>query len=214
MSTRMVCYAAAANFPSIKATDFSSALTRRERANEIQMTRTIVQAVSPGQGTNRAGSWWAVLSHLISITLRRAVFLFSFCVCVSVLTAQLWPTVCDPMDYSPPGSSVLGDSLGRNTGVGCHSLLQEIFPTKGSNLGLSHGRQILYCLCYEGSPCFILQMRKLRPRAVRKLVQSHTASSRPRIRAPGPDNQLSAFITTLHSLSLPFIHLANVYWCF
>ena len=28
------------------------------------------------------------------------------------------------------------DSLGENTGVGCHALLQEIFPTQGWNLGL------------------------------------------------------------------------------
>ena len=34
------------------------------------------------------------------------------------------------MDGSPPGSSVHGDSLGKNTGVGCHALLQGIFPTR------------------------------------------------------------------------------------
>ena len=37
---------------------------------------------------------------------------------------QLCPTFCDPMDCSPPGSSVHGDSPGKNTGVGCHALLQ------------------------------------------------------------------------------------------
>ena len=37
------------------------------------------------------------------------------------------------MDCSPPGSSVYGDSPGKNTGVGCHALLQGIFPTQGSN---------------------------------------------------------------------------------
>ena len=45
------------------------------------------------------------------------------------LIAQLCLTFCDPMDCSPPGSSVHGDSSGKNTGVGCHSLLQGIFPT-------------------------------------------------------------------------------------
>ena len=40
------------------------------------------------------------------------------------------------------------DSPGKNTGVGCHSVLQGIFPTQGSNLGLLHCRQILY----QGSP--------------------------------------------------------------
>ena len=33
-----------------------------------------------------------------------------------------------------PGSSVHGDSPGKNTGMGCHALLQGIFPTQGLNL--------------------------------------------------------------------------------
>ena len=45
------------------------------------------------------------------------------------LAAQSCLTLCDPMDCSPPGSSVHGDSPGRNTGVGCFALLQGIFPT-------------------------------------------------------------------------------------
>ena len=40
----------------------------------------------------------------------------------------------------------------KNTGVGSHSLLQGIFPTQGSNLGLLHCRQILYCLSHQGRP--------------------------------------------------------------
>ena len=56
--------------------------------------------------------------------------------------AQSCPTLCDPMDCSPPGSSVHRLS-GKNTGVGSHSLLQGIFLTQGSNLGLLHCRQIL-----------------------------------------------------------------------
>ena len=39
----------------------------------------------------------------------------------------------------------------QNTGVGKLSLLQ-IFPTQGSNPGLLHCKQILYQLCYKGSP--------------------------------------------------------------
>ena len=56
------------------------------------------------------------------------------------------------MDHSPPGSSVHGDSPGKNTGVGGHVLLQGIFPTQGSNPGLLHCRWILYCLSHQGSP--------------------------------------------------------------
>ena len=47
-------------------------------------------------------------------------------------------TLCDPMDCSLPGSSVHGDSPGKNTGVCCHALLQGIFPTQGSNPSLPH----------------------------------------------------------------------------
>ena len=47
------------------------------------------------------------------------------CVCVR-LVAQLCPTVCAHVDCSPPGSSVHGDSPGKNTGVGCRALLQGI----------------------------------------------------------------------------------------
>ena len=43
-------------------------------------------------------------------------------------------------------------SPGKNTGVGCHSLLHVIFLTQGSNPGLLHCRQILYHLSYQGSP--------------------------------------------------------------
>ena len=40
------------------------------------------------------------------------------------------------MDCNPPGSSVHGDSPGKNIGVGCHALLQEIVPTQRLNLYL------------------------------------------------------------------------------
>ena len=46
---------------------------------------------------------------------------------------QLCPTLCDPMDCNLPGSSVHRESPGKNTGVGCHALLQGIFPTQELN---------------------------------------------------------------------------------
>ena len=55
------------------------------------------------------------------------------CVCS---VAQLCLTLCNPMDCCPPGSSVLGSFSGKNTGMGCHFLLQGIFPTQGLNLCL------------------------------------------------------------------------------
>ena len=45
-------------------------------------------------------------------------------------------TLCDLVECSPPSASVREDSPGKNTGVGCHVLTQEIFLTQGSNLNL------------------------------------------------------------------------------
>ena len=50
--------------------------------------------------------------------------------------------------------------VSQNTGVGCHFLLQGIFPTQGLNLGLLHCRQILYRLSYKGSPRQMLTSMK------------------------------------------------------
>ena len=69
------------------------------------------------------------------------------------LVAQRCPTPWDLLDCSPPGSSVHGDSLGKNTGVGCHALPWGIFPNQGLNPGLLHCRRILYRLSdHQGSP--------------------------------------------------------------
>ena len=46
------------------------------------------------------------------------------------LVAQSCPTLCNPMDCSPTGFSVHGDSLSKYTTVGCHALLQGVFPTQ------------------------------------------------------------------------------------
>ena len=61
--------------------------------------------------------------------------------CPYVLVNQLCPTLCDP--------SCPWDFPGKNTGVGSHSCLKGIFPTKGSNRGLLHCKQILYCLSHQ-----------------------------------------------------------------
>ena len=71
------------------------------------------------------------------------------------LVVQSCPTLCDPVNCSLQGSSVHGDSPGKNIGVSCRALLQGVFPTQGSNPDLLHCRQILYQLIYQGSPCFV-----------------------------------------------------------
>ena len=74
-------------------------------------------------------------------------------VCVYAQLLQSCLTLYNAMDCSSPGSFLhLWDSPGKNTGVGCHALLQEIFLIQGLNPCLPHCRQILYPLSYLGSP--------------------------------------------------------------
>ena len=81
-----------------------------------------------------------------------------------VLVSQLCPTLCDPMDCRSPARLLCPwNSPGKNIGVGSHSLLQEIFPTQGSNLGLLHYRQILYHLSHQGSWHLALIISHLSP---------------------------------------------------
>ena len=56
------------------------------------------------------------------------------------------------MGCSPPGFSVHEDSPGKNTGVGCHALLQGIFPTQGLNLHLLHWHVDSLPLSHQGNP--------------------------------------------------------------
>ena len=67
------------------------------------------------------------------------------------LVAQSCLTLWTVWPMDPLSSSVQMDSPGKNTGVGCHALLQRIFWTQGSNPGLPHCQQILYDLSYQGS---------------------------------------------------------------
>ena len=73
---------------------------------------------------------------------------------VKVLVTQSCLTLCNPTDCSLPGSSVHGSSPGKNTGVSSHALLQGIFLTQGSNLGILHCRHILYHLSHQEGPIF------------------------------------------------------------
>ena len=50
-------------------------------------------------------------------------------VCERAKSLQSWPNLCNPTDCSSPGSSVHGDSPGKNIGVGSCALLQGIFPS-------------------------------------------------------------------------------------
>ena len=60
----------------------------------------------------------------------------------------------DPMVCKPTRLLCPRDTPGKNTGVGCLSILQGICPTQGSNPGLLHCGRILYCLRHQGNPSF------------------------------------------------------------
>ena len=68
-----------------------------------------------------------------------------------VKVAQLYPTLCNPMDYYSPWNSP-----GQSTSMGSVSLLQGIFPTQGLNRDLPHCRRILYPLSHKGKLYFFL----------------------------------------------------------
>ena len=73
------------------------------------------------------------------------------CVCVSVCEllshVQVFLTPWMVASQAPPSI----ESPDKNTGVGCHSLLQGIFLTQGLNPGLLHCRRIFYHLSHQGS---------------------------------------------------------------
>ena len=68
------------------------------------------------------------------------------------LVAQLCLTLCYPMDCSPLGSSVHGDSPSKNTGMRFPAFLQGIFPTQVLNPGLPHCGWTFYHLSHQGNP--------------------------------------------------------------
>ena len=99
---------------------------------------------------------WFQSTFIVSVSLIKqqqslAPTLPSPYMCCAVLSHPVVSNSLRPHGLSPPGSSVHGDSPGKNTGVGCCALLQGIVPIQGLNLGLPHCRQVLYHLSHQGS---------------------------------------------------------------
>ena len=76
-------------------------------------------------------------------------FLFKSCCC---LIAKFCPTVLWPHGQQPARLLCPWDLPGKNTGVTCHFLLQDIFPNQGSNLHLLHWQADSLTLSPQGSP--------------------------------------------------------------
>ena len=68
-------------------------------------------------------------------TVSKEAFIF-LSLCSSGLSHSVVSDFVFLMDCSPPGFSVHGDSPGKNTGMGCHALLQGIFPTRWKGTGI------------------------------------------------------------------------------
>ena len=84
------------------------------------------------QGTAQYICWGCILY----------VYMYTLCI---QYTICIYVYRCGPWDFP-----------GKNTGMGCHFLLQGIFPTQGSNPGLLHCRQTLYRLSHLGSPVYTI----------------------------------------------------------
>ena len=81
-------------------------------------------AICPPKSTKIDSNAFSIVSNSVRL---------GTCICYCCLVVKLCLTLCNPMDCSPPGSSVHGDSLGKNTGVSCHTLLQWMFLAQRSN---------------------------------------------------------------------------------
>ena len=134
--------------------DLSSVICWREERVEdevqvvsghLQMTSTKVLFPSLGHLSPKVHGWiWRSLFYLMHA-------------CAKLL--QLCWTLCNPMNHSPPGSSVHGDTPGKNIGVGCHALIQGFFLTQGSNwylLCLLHWQVGSLSLSHSGSLFYLI----------------------------------------------------------
>ena len=135
-------------------------ISRQETAEErisklenilIKFLETEKQRAKSRVKQNRISEGCGKTTRGVTYTQWKLLLLFSWCAVLRLVT-QSCLTLCHSMVCSPPGSSVRGNSPGKNTGMSCHALLQGNFPIPGSNPGLPHCRQILYHVSPQGSP--------------------------------------------------------------
>ena len=101
-----------------------------------------------------------VFATLVSIKSSR-IFLYHICEVKmkSLSRVLLFATTWTVADQASPS---VGFSR-QDTGLGCHFLLQGIFPTQGLNPGLPHCRQTLYPLSHQGSPAVYVPLPNKNP---------------------------------------------------
>ena len=96
--------------------------------------------------------WWAFFFPNRKSIIIQAIALsweieWDYACVLTQLCPTLWSYGLQPARLLCPG-----DFPGKNSGMGCHFLLQRIFPTQGLNPGLPNCKQILYHLSHQGSP--------------------------------------------------------------
>ena len=110
--------------------------------------------------------WWVLISHRSGENIFDKSLFQNTCtfklqnVCVCII-AQLWLTLCRPVDCSPPGSSAHWNSPGKNTGVGCHAVFHRIFPAQWLNPCPPQCRQIPYHLSHQVNPYYKIDTHKI-----------------------------------------------------
>ena len=100
--------------------------------------------------------WVRTSCHAHNSFIKHGVCYYPHVTGESEILAQSCLTLCDPMDHKPARLLCPWNSPGKNTGVGCHFLLQGIFPTQELNPDLLHCRWTLYHLSHQG----MSQLRK------------------------------------------------------
>ena len=161
-----------------------SVVSDPQRPHGLQPTRLLCPWESPGKRTGvgchcllqQTHSWYRAFAliissswnefcwfshslHLIIIkvttqTSSQGVELLIQCSCSCCLVAKSCLTLYDPMECSPPGSSIHGIFPGKKTGVGCYFPLQMIFLAQGSNLCLLHWHMDSFSSEPPGKPQF------------------------------------------------------------
>ena len=138
-----------------------SVMSNSLQPHRLQHARLPCPSLSPGVCSNSCPlifilinckiiCWWAFVKRRTDEGSSK-----TDCMGVCVLCVQSQPALCNPMDYSLPGSWNLP---GRISGAGCHFLLQGIFPTQGSN-------SCLLCLLHWQVNLSIAKLKKPNERA-------------------------------------------------
>ena len=118
-------------------------------------------------------------SHSLNcLTLSYHVVVIELLSCICLL--------CNPMDCSPPGSFCPQAFPGKNTGVGCPFLLQEILLTQRSNPHLLLGRQILHYMTCQFHPLSLYSREIKRDIPGGPVVKNQPANTRGRDLICGP----------------------------